>query len=193
MTKILYAAVAAAMAVAATPAAAATPIDITYTGNFTGVNGGPFDDLVSLTGTTTAEDVLDNGNFTFANLVGNFSTVAGPFTVNFTNASATFNGSGFNLFADGGLLAVFNFASPISGTGLNATFNAMIGQGVAVNVPEFAQYGSVQINGGAGVVRVSAAVPEPATWALMLIGFGGMGLAMRRKRGAQQQHLPQLA
>ena len=26
-----------------------------------------------------------------------------------------------------------------------------------------------------------SAVPEPATWAMMLIGFGGLGLAMRRK------------
>lgn len=29
---------------------------------------------------------------------------------------------------------------------------------------------------------VSAAVPEPATWAMMLIGFGAMGFAMRRER-----------
>jgi hypothetical protein len=27
-----------------------------------------------------------------------------------------------------------------------------------------------------------AAVPEPATWALMLLGFGGIGMAMRRRR-----------
>jgi hypothetical protein len=27
-----------------------------------------------------------------------------------------------------------------------------------------------------------AAVPEPATWGLMLLGFGGMGMAMRRRR-----------
>lgn len=29
---------------------------------------------------------------------------------------------------------------------------------------------------------VSAAVPEPATWAMMLIGFGGIGVAMRRRK-----------
>jgi hypothetical protein len=29
---------------------------------------------------------------------------------------------------------------------------------------------------------VTLGVPEPATWAMMLIGFGGMGAAMRRKR-----------
>lgn len=29
---------------------------------------------------------------------------------------------------------------------------------------------------------VNAAVPEPATWAMMLVGFGGIGFAMRRRR-----------
>jgi hypothetical protein len=28
----------------------------------------------------------------------------------------------------------------------------------------------------------AVAVPEPATWALMLLGFGGIGMAMRRRR-----------
>lgn len=35
---------------------------------------------------------------------------------------------------------------------------------------------------GTGAV---AAVPEPATWALMLLGFGGMGIAMRRQRSGR--------
>lgn len=29
---------------------------------------------------------------------------------------------------------------------------------------------------------VTAAVPEPATWAMMLVGFGGIGFAMRRRK-----------
>ena len=28
----------------------------------------------------------------------------------------------------------------------------------------------------------TAAVPEPATWALMLLGFGALGVSMRRRR-----------
>jgi hypothetical protein len=34
-----------------------------------------------------------------------------------------------------------------------------------------------------------SAVPEPSTWAMMLFGFGGIGLAMRRRKRA----IPQLA
>ena len=32
------------------------------------------------------------------------------------------------------------------------------------------------------VATVTGAVPEPATWAMMLIGFGAIGVAMRRRR-----------
>jgi hypothetical protein len=33
-----------------------------------------------------------------------------------------------------------------------------------------------------GTVTITSAVPEPATWGLMLLGFGGIGMAMRRRR-----------
>ena len=37
------------------------------------------------------------------------------------------------------------------------------------------------------------AVPEPASWAMMLLGFGGMGLALRRSRRRGKQALMQIA
>ena len=36
--------------------------------------------------------------------------------------------------------------------------------------------------GGNGTFVPSAAVPEPGTWTMMLIGFGAIGFAMRRRR-----------
>jgi hypothetical protein len=37
------------------------------------------------------------------------------------------------------------------------------------------------------------AVPEPATWAMMLLGFGGIGMALRRSRRRGKQALMQIA
>jgi hypothetical protein len=36
-------------------------------------------------------------------------------------------------------------------------------------------------------------VPEPATWGLMLLGFGGIGMALRRSRRRGKQNLMQVA
>jgi hypothetical protein len=39
-------------------------------------------------------------------------------------------------------------------------------------------------------VAINAAVPEPGTWGLMLVGFAGIGVAMRRRR--RRTAIPQL-
>lgn len=41
-----------------------------------------------------------------------------------------------------------------------------------------------QLRLGGLVAGQTGAVPEPATWAMMLLGFGGMGVALRRRRKA---------
>ena len=40
---------------------------------------------------------------------------------------------------------------------------------------------------------IPAPVPEPATWAMMLLGFGGIGMALRRSRRRGKQTLMQIA
>lgn len=45
--------------------------------------------------------------------------------------------------------------------------------------------GSISGPGGgaySGTINVAPPVPEPATWAMMLLGFGAIGYAMRRRR-----------
>jgi len=49
-------------------------------------------------------------------------------------------------------------------------------------------FGNVLIGG----LTLTESVPEPATWAMMLLGFGAMGVAFRRRRRTKIT-LPQLA
>lgn len=44
---------------------------------------------------------------------------------------------------------------------------------------EYCGLGEIIFADGSGV---SAAVPEPATWAMMILGFGGIGAALRRRQ-----------
>ena len=44
--------------------------------------------------------------------------------------------------------------------------------------------GAGTLDGSVTVVNQIAAVPEPATWALFILGFGAIGSALRRRSGA---------
>jgi hypothetical protein len=50
--------------------------------------------------------------------------------------------------------------------------------------------GSFIIGGGSGLFRINiGAVPEPATWTMMLLGFGVLGFAMRARRSGGEATL----
>jgi hypothetical protein len=57
----------------------------------------------------------------------------------------------------------------------------------AIAVGVFGQQGgvySLSLSGNTGPTIPSDAVPEPATWAMMLLGFGAIGASLRRRIGA---------
>ena len=54
----------------------------------------------------------------------------------------------------------------------------------------FTDIRQIRINTGTNLV---ADVPEPATWAMMLLGFGATGMAMRRSRRRKGALLTQIA
>lgn len=41
------------------------------------------------------------------------------------------------------------------------------------------------LTGNVGAIPQTGAVPEPATWGMMLIGFAGIGISLRRRRRAE--------
>ena len=54
-----------------------------------------------------------------------------------------------------------------------------LAQGTPNGQPPFSLLDSVSLTGGYGTV---SAAPEPATWAMMMLGFGAIGFSLRRRR-----------
>jgi hypothetical protein len=115
----------------------------------------------------------------------------------FLTGGGTFNSAEFNLF---------NAASDTSSVAI--TVNGVTQNFALANGQNFFGFSatggdtitSIAFNtNGSGVADLrqlrlgglSAAVPEPGTWALMLVGFGAVGVSMRRRR--RETHLPQFA
>jgi hypothetical protein len=111
----------------------------------------------------------ENASIKLTNFLTGDSVTYNPFGLGNDN----FNGSGpledTDLFQNSEKLT-FGFLSGLHfDPNVNDTYSAMLTAG-GKSVTAFAQLGS-----GA------PAVPEPATWAMMLLGFGGIGATMRRR------------
>ena len=162
--KTIFLATAAVAALASAPASAATFL-FTTTGltiNF------------SLPDSPTPAFALAGQGFrapsTSATVNGNPQTL---FSITFLNTNYNLEpGISGGFTYDGNATNVFNGAQLYSGTEANPTFLA--------GTYQLSQFQS----GTAGVLVISGvggAVPEPATWALLILGFGLTGAAMRRR------------
>ena len=146
----------------------------------TPLNSGTY--TISLSTTSAAVDGLDTT--TFSNNIGGDNVVlftgslpslvaGGSFTLPFTGAFHYNPGNG-NL-----LLNI-----DVSGaSGGSAYLNALNGDAGGL-FSRAHNFGSAFSDWGleTGFVTGGGGVPEPATWGLMLVGFGGLGLALRRSR-----------
>ena len=109
-----------------------------------------------------------------------------------TDIRGTLNGAAITgLFAAPGNPTYYYFTTGgtfLDGSGVR--FNAGGFTNVAFFQPSVGPADQYRINGGGGISTlgnassslVSGAVPEPATWAMMLLGFGFVGAAMRSAR-----------
>jgi hypothetical protein len=126
--------------------------------------------------------ILDNTVTDNATIASALTTLGVTNYTSFNNyASTTFsNLSGAtDLTALFGTLTgtdVFGIHFGGSGGGETAFYKIDFGSGgtLTLNLPSSSSI--THFSGMAG------AVPEPATWALMLLGFGGMGISLRRRR-----------
>ena len=170
--------VASALAFVASPAQATQTMTLTLpSGTFgndgVGAVGSP---TAAFTNTFTfgaagSAFLVNLAGYTLANATLSTSALGGN-NIDFT--SAVLNGTAFTLSPTG----VFEFGSagPVSLLAINTlTING-------INTGDSAYAGTLTF-------AAVPSVPEPATWGMMLLGFGVMGVSLRRRR----RSLPSLA
>jgi hypothetical protein len=106
-----------------------------------------------------------------------------------TYQTIDFDLTGISGFAFTGLNALTPYGATATGQGTYGYNTSFTGTSLHIGYAStsLANGNYFQINQGSSVFKYSTAaatpgVPEPATWAMMLIGFGGLGVAMRRRK-----------
>ena len=116
---------------------------------------------------------LVEGTYTGSYVTGTGFTMAGG-TIVAANLFFNFSDANSNSFQ-----MRFNCTDPGACPGATANLNLLFWNGGSTPV-----VGTGNQAGFAGATygSINAAVPEPATWSLVLIGFGAVGAGMRRRR-----------
>ncbi|TFU01376.1 PEP-CTERM sorting domain-containing protein [Polymorphobacter arshaanensis] len=160
----------ATSSVAATPVAsflAQTPVNGSFA--FTYAGAAPL--TVGFTTYNTGANLL-SGTFTNATIVGGTGGTSGSFSASTGAGSIIALASDFLDFS-----GATNFDFSIGFNAMTSPFGVTNAQ-KALNSFRGATGGSF----GSDSATVTATIPEPASWALMVTGFGGLGVALRRRR-----------
>ncbi len=96
-----------------------------------------------------------------------------------TSATLTFVDTDGEVFTQALTIPASGFFSAQAIDGQLIDFFSIAANGTIGDVRQVRIGGVTDIGGGVG-----AAVPEPATWAMMIVGFGAAGAMMRRRRAA---------
>jgi type IV pilus assembly protein PilY1 len=153
----------------------------------------PFDEYSTIGGTAGAANVLSANNNGFCNsnpLVSCTELFAGG-TGDFVDLGPADHGANFDFFFDplvagaARTLTIFYGVAPTE----RLAFGALAS--VGAEIYSFGQSNEFGVPGdetfifgfkGVGGTVVDGAIPEPGTWALMILGFGAAGAALRRRR-----------
>lgn len=126
-----------------------------------------------------------SGPFTKAVIDAGFPQIGGQTKIDFclTDGPNCSGGAGVGMANGTTATQVFDlsFANPIT----SVTFNHFIVRYLSVQGTTLGNSAIGLGTGGGGFDGEGGGVPEPATWAMLLSGFGLVGFAARRRRGVQ--------
>jgi hypothetical protein len=159
-TALVGAAVALGVLASAAVSQAATVFDFTYSGD--GYSG---------SGQFISNDTVSSYYITDVTGVANGSAITG--LSNYAGASNLLTFPGLPSTDQGGISFV-----TASGVMFNLFTQGSAAEYVLSSAVDSVGYAS----NGVPIILSISAVPEPAVWAMMLVGFGGLGVAMRSRR-----------
>jgi hypothetical protein len=155
-------------------------------------------DYIPCCGTSGSASAMSNhfasfgaGNQPSGTLTTAFNTLAGEIYHLSFDYGALGNGTDALSMSLPDYALTFTFF-PVANNNMDTTFQTatfdILGNGGAITL-QFTSAGTDNVDAILDNVlitdRFAPGVPEPATWAMMLLGFGAMGMALRRRRVAQ--------
>ena len=115
----------------------------------------------------------DGVTVTWLNRTGGSDDLGGTYTI--SDLGTTTLGSGVGNPRASGTYSALSGLSAFNGTSVSGAWTLTIADQVGADVGNLRSW-------DLSLSSIPGSVPEPATWAMMLIGFGAIGVSMRRRR-----------